>query len=121
MHRHSSLTPCATVFYSRRASDYDRIRGDEATDREFWLRGIVEVGRVRPRERVLDLGAGTGRFASLLSATSPVVAFDASREMIHVARAKIRFVCVWGDGYRIHILADVLSVSMLDMMSLSLL
>ena len=104
-----------TVDYSRRAADYDRIRGDEATDREFWLRGIVEVGRVRPRERVLDLGAGTGRFASLLSATSPVVAFDASREMLHVARAKSRFECVLGDGHRLPFRADSFDVTMIVM------
>jgi ubiquinone/menaquinone biosynthesis C-methylase UbiE len=104
-----------TVDYSRRAADYDRIRADEVTDREFWLRGIVEVGRVRPRERVLDLGAGTGRFANLMSATNSVVALDASREMLQVARGKGRFECVLGDGHRLPFRADSFDVTVIVM------
>jgi ubiquinone/menaquinone biosynthesis C-methylase UbiE len=104
-----------TVDYSRRAADYDRIRADDVTDREFWLRGLVEVGRVRAGERVLDLGAGTGRFASLLSVTNPVVAFDASREMLQVARAKGRFACILGDGHRLPFRADSFDVTMIVM------
>jgi len=87
------------VDYSRRAADYDRVRADEATDREFWLRGLVEVGRLRNGERVLDLGAGTGRFAQLLSKTNRVVALDSSDAMLRVARAKGPFECVEGDGH----------------------
>ena len=84
------------VDYSRRAAEYDRVRADETTDREFWLRGLVEVGRLRTGERVLDIGAGTGRFAKLLSLTNRVVALDSSEAMLRVARAKGPFECVEG-------------------------
>src|SRR3989442_7449399 len=63
-------------------------------DREFWLRGLVEVGRLRDGERVLDLGAGTGRFAQLLSTTNRVVALDSSDAMLRIAREKGPFECV---------------------------
>ncbi len=104
-----------TVDYSRRAADYDRVRADDLADREFWLRGIVEVGRVHDGERVLDLGAGTGRFAKLFSTTNPVIALDASREMLQVARTKGRFACVRGDAHRLPFRADSFDLTVLVM------
>ena len=94
------------VDYSRHAADYDRVRADEAVDRDFWLRGLVEVGRLRDGERVLDFGAGTGRFAHLLATTNRVVALDSSNAMLRVARAKGHFECVEGDGYRLPFRGD---------------
>src|SRR5947208_16914437 len=95
------LASCVAVDYSRHAADYDRVRADDAVDREFWLRGLVEVGRLRDGERVLDFGAGTGRFAHLLATTNPVVALDSSNAMRRVARPKGHFQCGGGDAYRL--------------------
>lgn len=103
------------VDYSRCAADYDRVRADDVVDREFWLRGLVDVGRIRAGERILDLGAGTGRFAKLLSATNPVVALDASREMLQVARGKGSFASVQGDGHRLPFRAGSFDVTVLMM------
>jgi ubiquinone/menaquinone biosynthesis C-methylase UbiE len=103
------------VDYSRRAADYDRVRADETTDRGFWLRGLIEVGRLRNRERVLDVGAGTGRFAKLLCETNPVVALDTEMAMLRVARAKGSFECVRGDGHRLPFRTDVFDLAMIVM------
>jgi SAM-dependent methyltransferase len=103
------------VDYSRRAPDYDDVRADDATDRGFWLRGLVEVGKIQPRERVLDLGAGTGRFAFLLHTTNRVVALDPSREMLKVASSKAPFACIRGDGHRLPVRADAFDVTIIVM------
>jgi ubiquinone/menaquinone biosynthesis C-methylase UbiE len=103
------------VDYSRRAADYDRVRADETTDREFWLRGLTEVGRLRNRERVLDVGAGTGRFAKLLCETNPVVALDPETAMLKVARTKGPFECVRGNGRRLPFRADSFDLAIIVM------
>lgn len=89
------------VDYSRQAAGYDRARADDRVDREYWLRGLLEVGSIQAGERVLDLGAGTGRFTRLLAPTNRVTALDPSREMLHQARDKGSFPCVQGDGGRL--------------------
>ncbi len=94
------------VDYSRLAAEYDRGRADDALDRDYWLRGLREVGRVRPGQRVLDLGAGTGRFSRLFSETNDVVALDPSREMLGVARGKGAFRMVRGDAHRLPFRVD---------------
>ena len=103
------------IDYSRRAPDYDTVRADDATDRSFWLRGLLEVGEIQPGERVLDIGAGTGRFSALLQATNPVVAFDRSAEMLAVARAKGAFPCVRGDGHALPFRGGAVDISLLVM------
>src|SRR5207244_9930203 len=75
----------------------------------------VEVGKIRPGERVLDLGAGTGRFAFLLHASNPVVALDSSREMLSIAHAKAPFACVRADGHRLPLRADAIDVTVIVM------
>ena len=103
------------VDYSRRARDYDSARADEATDREFWLRGLVEIGRIQPGERVLDLGAGTGRFASLLQGTNPAVALDPSWDMLTLAHAKGPFPCILGDAHQLPFRRDSFDVTVIVM------
>jgi len=87
------------VDYSRLAAEYDRGRADDALDRDYWLRGLREVGRIRPGQRILDLGAGTGRFSRLFSQTNVVVALDPSSEMLGVAHGKGPFAVVRGDAH----------------------
>ncbi len=89
------------VDYSRHAANYDRARADDVMDREFWLGGLVEIGGLQPGERILDLGAGTGRFSHLLSPTNPVVAFDSSAAMLAGSRGKGPFERVLGDGHHL--------------------
>jgi ubiquinone/menaquinone biosynthesis C-methylase UbiE len=89
------------IDYSGRAEDYDATRSDAIVDREYWLRGLIEVGRIVPGERVLDVGAGTGRFAALLHPGRQVVALDAERSMLRVAQSKAPFTCVQADAHRL--------------------
>jgi len=103
------------VDYSRRAAEYDQVRADETTDREFWLRGLVEVAGLRNQERVLDVGAGTGRFAKLLCDTNPVVALDSETAMLKIARTKGPFERVRGDGRRLPFRADTFDLAMIVM------
>src|SRR6266567_2141000 len=72
-------------------------------------------GRIQPGERVLDLGAGTGRFASLLHASNPIVALDSSREMLAIAHATAPFACVRADGHRLPLRADTMDVTVIVM------
>src|SRR3972149_166485 len=85
------LASCVAVDYSRLAAGYDRSRADDRIDREYWLRGLIDVGEIEPGDRILDLGAGTGRFSRFLSEANPLVALDASRERLALARGKGAF------------------------------
>lgn len=104
-----------TIDYSRHAAEYDRARADDVVDQEFWLRGLLEVGGILPGASILDLGAGTGRFAKLLSATNPVAALDASREMLRVAQGKGSFASVQGDAHQLPFKADAFDVTVMVM------
>jgi ubiquinone/menaquinone biosynthesis C-methylase UbiE len=70
--------------YRERAEDYDRLIAAE--DAEARLLPAIE--QVAPRlERVLDVGAGTGRIARLLAARgAEVLAIDRSIAMLRVAQ-----------------------------------
>lgn len=94
------------VDYSRLASDYDAIRGNETVDREFWLAALRDVGHLAPGERILDLGAGTGRFSRLLAQRARVVAFDLSPEMLRQSLEKGDFARVRGDAHRLPFRSD---------------
>lgn len=89
------------VDYDRLAGDYDDVRTDEAADRGFWIPAIRDAGRLREGERILDLGAGTGRYARLLAAIGPVVAVDPSEAMLARAGGKGDFPRVLGDAHRL--------------------
>ena len=90
-----------TVDYSHRAAEYDRTRADDALDRDYWLRGLIDLGNLKSGERILDIGAGTGRFAKLLAGLNRVVAIDSSREMLEAGRGKGPFERVRGDALRL--------------------
>ncbi len=89
------------VDYTRLAADYDAVRVDEATDRSFWLPALREVGRLSSGERILDLGAGTGRYARLLAEFARVVALDLSPDMLVRTRGKGTFDRVRADAHRL--------------------
>jgi ubiquinone/menaquinone biosynthesis C-methylase UbiE len=112
---HRLLADYVVVDYAKRAREYDSVRADLAMDRDFWLSGLLDVGRIRSGERVLDLGAGTGRFAALLHPAHRVLALDASGEMLAVAKAKASFPCIRGDGHRLPFRADTFDVTLLVM------
>ena len=87
--------------YSRIAEHYDAVRGNPSVDREYWLKALVDCGELKPGERILDLGAGTGRFSALLAEFASVVAADVSAEMLAKARGKGRFDLVRADACRL--------------------
>lgn len=99
------------VDYSRLAQDYDQVRGNADLDRDFWFAGLVETGRIHAGERILDLGAGTGRFAVLASQLGPTVAFDLSLDMISKARGKGLFTIVRGDAHALPFRRDSFDVA----------
>src|SRR5207244_2913859 len=85
------------------------------TSLEFWHTVLVVFVRSWDGYRVLDVGAGTGRFAKLLSKTNRVVALDSSEAMLRVARAKGPFECVEGDGHHLPFRADAFDLAMVVM------
>lgn len=104
-----------SVDYSRLAQDYDEARAHESLDREFWLVGVREAGGIRPGDRVLDLGCGTGRFARLLAEDCRVVGLDRSPDMLASARDKGGFHRVLGDAHRLPFPADTFDVAVVVM------
>lgn len=97
------------------ARDYDAVRADDAVDRTFWLPALVEVGALGPGDRIVDIGAGTGRFARLLAETARVVAVDRSREMIAEARERRTANFVRGDAHALPFRRDAFDVAILVM------
>lgn len=86
------------VDYSRLSAHYDAVRSDEALDRSFWLPTIREAGHIERHDRILDLGAGTGRYARVLAEVGDVVALDASAAMLARARGTGSFGRILGDA-----------------------
>lgn len=101
--------------YSRLAADYDAARANEAVDRGFWLKGLVEVGNLRPGDRILDLGAGTGRFARLLSEFARPTALDRSSAMLRAVQGKVGFERILGDAHRLPFRSDAFDAAILVM------
>lgn len=58
-------------------------------DLDFWKQICAEY---RP-ERVLEIGAGTGRVTSTIQAFAPVTGIDLSQEMLHFASRRLRGTC----------------------------
>lgn len=77
----SNVHPAAAVGFSAKADTYVRGRPDYPVEVDRWLRTELGLGKNR---RVLDLGAGTGKFSKVLLATeATVVALDAVPAMLH--------------------------------------
>ncbi len=103
------------VDYSRLASDYDAVRESDAVDRSFWFAGLSEVGSLCHGDRILDLGAGTGRFSRLAAEVGPTVAFDRSRDMLDRARGKGPFARIRGDAHALPFRRDAFDVTLVVM------
>lgn len=101
--------------YAKLAADYDAVRGSEAVDREYWFAGLAALGRIASGDRILDLGAGTGRFARLAAEIGYVVAADASLEMLARARDKGGFPRVRADAHTLPFRRDAFDVTLLVM------
>ena len=69
---------------------YDDVRGFGPDYYKGWIDHIFRHGDLQDRERVLDVGCGTGRYGMRISQRSgrPVVGMDLSAGMLAKARAK---------------------------------
>ncbi len=78
--------------YDRISRYYDSVRGFGPEYYRGWLECIVRHGDLHGRRRVLDVGCGTGRYASLLSERlgRVVVGLDLSAGMLRRARDRVR-------------------------------
>ncbi len=103
------------VDYSKLAEDYDAVRGSETVDREYWFAGLSDMGRLRKGDRILDLGAGTGRFSRLAAEVGAVVAADLSPDMLSKARGKGPFDLVRADAHALPFRDDAFDLVLLVM------
>ena len=101
--------------YDRTAADYDAVRGNPETDRTFWLPALVDLGGLCAGDRILDLGAGTGRFARLFAEFARVTAADLSLPMLHQAKAKGGFGVVRADAHALPFRSDGFDATVLVM------
>lgn len=103
------------VDYARLAPDYDAVRGSGALDRDYWFAGLREVGRLHPGDRILDLGAGTGRFSQYAAEIGAVVAADVSVDMLARAHGKGPFDRVRADAHSLPFRRDAFDATLLVM------
>lgn len=103
------------VDYARLAADYDAVRGSEAMDRAYWFAGLSEVGSIHAGDRILDLGAGTGRFSRLAAEMGPTIAFDRSQDMLDRARGKGSFALIRGDAHALPFRSDTFDATLVIM------
>jgi ubiquinone/menaquinone biosynthesis C-methylase UbiE len=103
------------VDYARLAADYDAVRGSEALDREYWFAALSALGGLRRGDRILDLGAGTGRFARIAAEAGPVVAADLSLDMLFRARGKGPFSVVRADAEALPFRGDAFDLTLVVM------
>lgn len=47
--------------YSQIATSYDRYRVTSPSSLKLWLSKIIQLGKIAPGSKVLDIGCGTGR------------------------------------------------------------
>ncbi len=103
------------VDYAKLAADYDAVRGSATLDRAYWFAGLVSVGGIRSGDRILDLGAGTGRFSRLAAEMGSVVAADLSLDMLARARDKGSFPRVRADAHALPFRREAFDVTLLVM------
>ena len=84
-------------------------------DREYWFPGLVAAGRLSPGDRILDLGAGTGRFSRFAAELGSVVAADVSLDMLSRARDKGGFPRVRADAHALPFRRDAFDATLLVM------
>ncbi len=101
--------------YAKLAPDYDAVRGSGALDRDYWFAGLRDIGRLRTGDRILDLGAGTGRFSKLAAELGAVVAADASLDMLAQSRDKGSFDRVRADAHALPFRSDAFDATLLVM------
>lgn len=103
------------VDYAKLAADYDAVRGSEALDRDYWFAGLSAAARLQSGDRILDLGAGTGRFSRIAAEVGPVVAADLSPDMLSRAREKGGFALIRADGHALPFRRDAFDATLLVM------
>ena len=81
-------------------------------DRNYWFAGLAEVGRLRRGDRILDVGAGTGRFSRLAAEVGAVVAADVSLPMLSRARRKGPFALVRADAHVLPFRTDAFDLAL---------
>jgi demethylmenaquinone methyltransferase/2-methoxy-6-polyprenyl-1,4-benzoquinol methylase len=80
------------------APTYERVNRTLSAGRDaYWRRRAVELARVGPRDRVLDLACGTGDFARAFALARParVVGCDFSENMLSLAARRGRHAIHW--------------------------
>ncbi len=76
--------------YTEKSETFDHYRSFSKAVLEKYIGNFEDLASLRGGERILDAGAGTGRFAIPLSKKYRVVALDCSIEMIQKGFAKSR-------------------------------
>src|SRR4051812_27524994 len=88
----------AQDYYDRHSAGYVskwRLIDEDPNDpkhlyRKSTIRGLIELGRVKPGDSVVEIGAGTGLvLRELLRTTSPIAGTDISIEMLRRAREEL--------------------------------
>jgi len=80
----------AASYFSRNASEWDRIRSLHVDEANVESAMLDMVGNDEPVEAMLDLGTGTGRILELFSDRyGRAVGVDASRDMLSLARTRL--------------------------------
>jgi len=76
--------------YSQIAQSYDRYRDISPSRLKLWLNKIIQLGKIAPGSRVLDIGCGTGRLTIPLQqmTDAEVYGLDLSPEMLEQAMNK---------------------------------
>lgn len=80
----------ADYLLTKGRSDYNKIAKNFSDTRAFlWKELVPFINKVKPNERILDLGCGNGRlFSSLKEKGADYVGVDSSGELVKIAKEK---------------------------------